>query len=307
MYKLLFFIPSPRNIPEVKEPIVKLLYKKHDVIWMKYYREIDAYTKARQFFLNSAENYDYLVILPDDLVINEEGLDNILEELENPSINTKQYDVLSGICNLSFVNRQQAECIAAMGATIPTKDNMTSIDIWDHMIKYKDLDMRPENIIECKFIGFSLYFIHKNVVKNIPFRNDNADQPNEGIDSFFCQDLHSYGYKQYIDKRSSFVHLKGLSAQSTSSISTNPDILLVGKIKPHTILVKREKILEAIDKQKVVIESEVYNTAGTDEEKKEIQTQEEELTGKTTSDAEKLDKIKWKPGGRNKPRKRKTV
>jgi len=96
-----------------------------------------------------------------------------------------------------------------------------------------------------------------------------------------------------------------LSSQSASSISTNPDVLLVGKIKPHTILVKREKILEAIDKQKVVIESEVYNTAGTDEEKKEIQTQEEELTGKTTSDAEKLDKIKWKPGGRNKPRTRK--
>lgn len=244
MYKILFFSPSPRNILEVKAEIVKNVYKKHDMIWMKYYKEKEAYVKARQFFLNSAENYDYLCILPDDLIINKEGFDNLMMELEHPSINFKRYDVLAGICNTSCLNSEQMGQVAASEAEIPLPNNTGGFTIWPYLIKFKDLYARPENILKCRFIGFSVYFIHRSIVEKVPFR---STDPSWGIDTFFGEDLMAYGIDQYIDKRSRFLHLRGLSAQNIKSISTNPDVLLVGKIKPHTILVKREKIVQAVD------------------------------------------------------------
>lgn len=242
MYKYLFFIPSPRAIPEVKKPIVDLLYKKHDVIWYKYFREIDAYDKAQEFFFNSKENYDYLVIIPDDMILNKAGVDNILQELENPSIGVPFYKILSGICNVSFTNQEQMDSIAASTAILPTSDKQVGYPVWDHMIKFADLEARPENIFQCKFIGFSFYFIHRSVLEEVPFRSPGPEVPKDGMDTFFCQDLEDAGIKQYIDKRSRFVHLRGLSAQSVNSITVNPDVLLVGKLRPYVIFVPRLKV-----------------------------------------------------------------
>lgn len=240
-YRYLFFIPSPRNIPEVKEQIVKILYKKHDVIWYKFYKEIDAYDKCRDYFLSHPE-YDYLVIVPDDLLINQEGVDNLIHELENPSLEgITRYDILSGICNSSFINEQQMAQIPASQVFLPDVKNNGGIIMWDHMIKFADLYARQENLFQCKYIGFSFYFLHRSVVEEIPFRVDNPDKQSGGIDIFFCRDLTDTGIKQYIDKRSRFVHLRGLSSQSMNSISANPDVILVGKYRPYVVFVKRHE------------------------------------------------------------------
>lgn len=237
-YKILFFIPSPRNIPEVKKPIVDLLYKKHDVIWYKYHREIEAYEKAQDFFLNSKEKYDYLCIIPDDLVINQAGIENLFNELENPSIDVPFYKILAGVCNLSFLNQQHMDKAAASSVMLPVSDNSQGVLVWDYMIKFKDLYAREENILQCMFIGFSCYFIHRSVLEDISFRGNPIQ---DGIDKLFAEDLEDAAIKQYIDKRSRFVHLRGLSSQTINSVSVNPDILLVGKIKPHVIFVPREQ------------------------------------------------------------------
>jgi len=300
MYKYLFFIPSPRNIPEVKNEIVANIYKKHDVIWLKYYREIDAYKKARQFFLTSAENYDYLVIIPDDLLVNTQAFENLMAEIEKPSIDVKKYDILAGICNSSYINSEQMGQIAASNVELPTPDKTGGVLLWPHMIKFADLEKRKENILRCKFIGFSFYFIHKNVVRDIPFRVDNPDRQQGGVDVFFSADLNAQGIDQYIDKRSRFVHLRGLSAQNMKSISVNPDVMLVGKIKPHTILVKRERIVKGADMVPTLVKSEVINTAPIIEENRSIQTTEEELLGKPTEMQEHLAEIVYKKGGNSK-------
>jgi hypothetical protein len=183
--------------------------------------------------------------------------------------------------------------VAASEVEISLPDNSGGFKMWPHLIKFKDLEERPENILKCKFIGFSFYFIHRSVVEKVPFR---SSDPAWGVDVHFGQDLKAEGINQYIDKRSRFVHLKGLSVQNMKSISVNPDVLLVGQIKPHIILVKREKVVKGADMIPVTIQSEIINTAPTLESNQEIQKQEETLVGKTQVMQEYNDDITWKKG-----------
>jgi GT2 family glycosyltransferase len=225
--KFLFFIPSPRDIPEVKQPIVDLLYQKHDVLWMKYYPELEAYQKARQYFLNSPKKYDYLCIIPDDLAINSEGLNNLFRELENPSIELSKfggnYPVLAGVCNYSYINEQQMEMVAAS----------ISSTVSSYLLTFKGLESMKDNIIKCAYIGFSCEFIHRDVLKQIDFKR----YPDLGLDNAFSDQLIKKKIPQYILKTAKFVHYKGLSVKYRTALSTNPDIIFSGIKKPYVLFV----------------------------------------------------------------------
>lgn len=240
---ILFFIPSPRHIPEVKQPIIDLLYGKHDVIWMKYFKELDAYRKAREFFLLIPEKYDYFCIIPDDLVINQKSINILLDELVNPTINLKEfggkYPVLAGICNLSYSNDEEMSKIAAAKRVIPDENNnQKRIEVvWDHFIKFKELESITDKIIQCLWIGFSCQFIHRSVLEKIQFR-----QPDHtgGLDTFFSYDLRDLQIPQYIHKQARFLHLKGLSSQFRDVLSCSPDVIYTGVYDPHIIYVDKE-------------------------------------------------------------------
>lgn len=226
--KFLFFLPSPRDIAEVKQPVVDLLYGKHDVIWFKYYPELEAYQKARNYFLNSPKKYDYLVILPDDLGINEDGMKKLFRELENPSIDLAgewggNYPVLAGICNYSYVNEDQMEKVSAsISSTIST-----------YLLTFRALEQMQDTVIKCAYIGFSCEFIHRSVLEKIDFKRF----PDLGLDNTFSDSLIKKKIPQYILKTARFTHYKGLSVQFRNALSTNPDVIHVGKYKPHVIYV----------------------------------------------------------------------
>lgn len=229
--KILFFVPSPRDIPEVRQPIVDILYPYFDVIWFKYFRELDAYQKARKYFLESDQNYDYLCIIPDDLAINREGVDLLLNELENPSLDLSEYGnkypVLAGICNMSYINTEQMNQVAAsMSSTLS-----------QYLLSFSTLGKMPDKIIKCAWIGFSCEFIHKDVLKVIDFRSHNM----LGIDNVFSDSLAKKKIPQYILKTAKFVHFKGLSVQYKASLSTNPDVLYTGVYKPYCIFHSAKK------------------------------------------------------------------
>ena len=229
--KILFFVPSPRDIPEVRQPIVDILYPDHDVIWFKYFQELDAYQKARKYFLESDQNYDYLCIIPDDLAINQEGIDLLLNELENPSLDLSEhgnrYPVLAGICNMSYINTEQMNQVAAsMSSTLAA-----------YLLSFSTLEKMPDKIIKCAWIGFSCEFIHRSVLEKIEFRSHSA----LGMDNVFSDSLVKKKIPQYILKTARFVHYKGLSVQYRSSLSVNPDVIYTGVYKPFVILHKATK------------------------------------------------------------------
>jgi hypothetical protein len=222
---ILFFVPSPRDIPEVRQPIVDILYPDHDVIWFKYFQELDAYQKARKYFLESERNYDYFCIIPDDLGINKEGIDLLLNELENPSLDLSKYDnqypVLAGICNYSYVNSEQMTLVAA------SVSSTTSA----YLLSFGQLEKMSDRIIKCAYIGFSCEFIHRSVMEKIDFKSHAA----LGMDNIFSDSLVKKKIPQYILKDARFVHYKGLSVLHKSSLSVNPDVIFVGVYKPYVI------------------------------------------------------------------------
>ena len=245
-FKYLFAIMSPRNIPEVRQPIVDLLYGKHDCIWFKYYPELEAYNKAREFFLNSPKNYDYFVILPDDMIINDK-INLLMDELENPRIPLEGYGgiypSLAGVTNISYINLSERAKISASGVVInhPGFPDRPSI-LYREYIPEEDLKKLPD-IVQCLFVGFSCQFIARPLLKHIQFRYDNESRPTQGVDYFFAKDLERLDIPQYIHTRCFFTHLRGLSVQFKASISTNPDIIYSGMkgYKKHIIFVDSDK------------------------------------------------------------------
>lgn len=230
--KFLFFSPSPRDIPEVKQSIEQMLYHQHDVIWLKYYNELDAYHKARSYFLNSPEKYDYLCIIPDDLVINQEGLNQLFRELDNPTINLPEeckgnYPVLAGICNYSYINDKQMQMVPASISSTTSS----------YLLTFRDLDSMEDRIIKCAYIGFSCEFIHRSVLEKIDFKR----YPDLGLDNALSDSLIKNKIPQYIVKTARFVHLKGLSVKHGGSLSVNPDITYQGVYKPYVVFVPRSK------------------------------------------------------------------
>jgi hypothetical protein len=238
-------VPSPRDIHEVKEQIVNLLYGKFDVIWFKYYKELDAYQKAQQFFLNHRKRYDYLCIIPDDLILNYDSLSLLLNELENPSISLPEfghkYPVLAGICNISYTNNEQMEKVAASQVVIQDERNKRFTVFWDHFLKFDELDRFQSDLIQVIFVGFSVEFIHRKVLEKIRFRHDNPERPSSGIDTFFSYDCRDLKIPIFIHRKASFVHLKGLSTiqqhHKIALLSTNPDVIYSGVYKQQVIFV----------------------------------------------------------------------
>ncbi len=85
--KPLLFMPSPRDIPEVKRLWHLLPYDKFIV---KYKPQKEAYDEVKRYFLDYTE-YTHIVLCPDDLEIPAYAL-NIL--LSSP------FETTSGICNI---------------------------------------------------------------------------------------------------------------------------------------------------------------------------------------------------------------
>ena len=229
--KILIFVPSPRDIPEVRQPIIDILYPNFDVIWFKYYQELDAYQKARRYFLESDRDYEYLCVIPDDLAINREGIDLLLNELENPSLDLSQYKnqypVLAGICNYSYMNAEQMALVAASISSTTSS----------YLLTFNMLDKMKDSIIKCAWIGFSCEFIHRSVLEQIDFRSHSA----LGLDNVFSDQLVKKKIPQYILKTAKFVHYKGLSVQYKSALSTNPDVTFTGVYKPYVIFHSAKK------------------------------------------------------------------
>jgi len=197
--KPLIFIPSPRDIPEFIDS-VKLLTK-YDKFWVKHDAETTAYAKGRKFFLSSEKNYTHFVILPDDLIVTQDHIEQLIEDIKQ-----NDYQIISGITNIDSKPIHYGKyCVAK---ELPPLDDLT-LDSYNWMDEsYRDrwLRMYEEPIIQMKHIGFPLVFIRRDVIETLEFRL----QPRytSCMDLQFCIDCDNLGIPIFVDLRVVGHHLK---------------------------------------------------------------------------------------------------
>ena len=190
----LLFIPSPRDVPEVKEAISKL---KIDKLWVKYYTAEEAYKTARDWFLS--RDYTHLLINPDDLIVTPENLDNLLMSatdrvISGWCINT----ILDNWKELDQTNISYTMCYDPPSGS--TYDSYNFIPVKHINTLLSD----GKSIIKVKFAGFALTSIPRKIVEEIPFRTS------EGccIDSTFALDLYQKEIDQFVHLRVRTLHMK---------------------------------------------------------------------------------------------------
>jgi hypothetical protein len=216
--KPLLVIFKPRSIPETDEAYAKI--NGISKLWIKYFPQDEAYTKAREFFLNS--DYTHFMILPDDLIVTQKDVDTIANYDEG-------YESISGWCNNT--GRDDIEIDSNISLLSPPNpphqalyENYNWLKIADiEKLVSKKWDDRPSfpngeyERMPVLHQGFALSRLSRIIIQRVPFRTD------EGccVDSCLSLDLIRYGVAQFVDLRIRMKHLKIPRTE-----------LLVGKEKP---------------------------------------------------------------------------
>ena len=187
-----------REISAFKQATDKL---KIDKLWMKFYPQGEAYSLARQWFLDHKE-YTHFVTLPDDLLATQKAIDILSDDADNGG-----YGVISGWCNnTAWITNNIYTDFSFTLPPIQTKEwhpyNFARIE---SILKYK------QNIIPVPFQGIALTFLHRSILEQIPFRTDIPQ------DIGLAHDLVQKGMGQYVDLRARMIHLR------------HPHGILVGK------------------------------------------------------------------------------
>jgi hypothetical protein len=209
--KPLLFIPSPRNIKEFNEATSKL---ELDKLWLKYYPQEQAYTRARNWFLED-NKYTHIVILPDDLIVTQHSLDLLIEDAE-------YHTIISGWCPNTVQDDGSTDSNFSIGhlPPDPPKTNLYHELHFESLLFIERLMRNSVPIIPVAHQGFALTVIPKDVVRHIPFRTSAGCC----VDSCLSLDLANAEITQFVDLRARSRHIK-----------TKPDILQVGKAKSEMI------------------------------------------------------------------------
>lgn len=235
--KPLIGIPSPRNVGIVLEAHEKLKHIPH--LWVKYFPEEEAYQIIRNYFLEHKE-YNYLIIAPDDLLIEQQHYDSLVSTLEK-----EDYPVFSGVCNHSMVSEMQdllAICIDRLPNIVRIRKR--------HFVfpRYQDV---PKGIIQVKFAGFPFMFIRRDIVKQINFDSDRKFNPyrigrNTGFDLPFCHNCNDLGIPIHVDTNVLMLHLRG--APLSQPYGNQVDDILVGR-EPKRVYFQQDDQIEDITEQ----------------------------------------------------------
>ena len=185
-------IPSPRDIPEFKEHIDKL---RVDKLWLKYQRELDAYTKMREYFLKHKQ-YTHLIPVPDDLIVKQYDLTRLLT-----AIRRRDYPVISGICNIDSKPENKGKYNICDVRHLPSVEPHLRQYVW---MTTRSKLIRKGQPFRVSFMGFALPAIRRDVIEKIPFRNDGYCC----LDTMFCWDCAQAKIPIFVDPKINMFHMK---------------------------------------------------------------------------------------------------
>lgn len=202
---------SPRrNL--VFESKIKELNQKYDIYRERYnFNELSAYETARAFFLSRKE-YTHAAILPDDLLIDLKEIDQLVEDLK-----TKDYPVLSGICNFSA----DTEKFFNTMAVIPLERYIAWQNFKEEAkYKFDDLLQRAEwkkkykqrGVQQVLFAAFPFTIIKRDVLEKIGFQpipqTSTRVINGMGLDTVFYNNCMRSKIECYVDYNVQAFHFK---------------------------------------------------------------------------------------------------
>ena len=211
--KLLVAIPSPRDIKEVTENWTTYDY---DCIVVKYALQHEAYKHLREYFLEH-EEYTHFCIMPDDLVVTSEQLNDLWEcaTIED------NYPVLSGICPVDEDETRPKGIPLAIQRVIPkqTRDSDETRSPRDWVYQK---DLYPcDSIIKVEHAGFPCMIIRRDIMEIVSWRGSTKIGLNlEGnYDWQFSQDCKRNGIPIHVMP---YVYLKHLRNTQSKEAKENP-------------------------------------------------------------------------------------
>lgn len=196
---ILLFRGSPRSNIEEVEKYNPSLMKECDVLNIRYMQEIPAYRNARTYFLEN--NYDYLLIATDDIVVKPEHIKQIKKDIDS-------YAVISGMMNVDQHEYMKDDGNLNICQTLGLKDRKLRSYDW-----YKRNTLPTDDIFPVKFAGFGLTAIRKDVVEKIEFWGDGlftgkGMKFGASLDFVFCWNCHENNIPIFVDKRIDMQHLR---------------------------------------------------------------------------------------------------
>lgn len=227
--KLLLAIPSPRDIPYAKKHMDSIKGENIEKLWIKYHNETEAYAVMENYFLNCSDA-DYLVICPDDLVVQQKNVDALVKTIEDNG-GPDRMPVLSGICNYDMTpGAGTILCICVDSLIHPQRRRRHYI--WMDMRSSEwrnDYSKRP--LFKVKFSGFACQFIHRNIVKTIGLHGDlrynemHMQNQDYSFDVIFCWLCNKSNVPLYVNPQVKMLHLRGADSRKVQGIEP----LLVGR------------------------------------------------------------------------------
>lgn len=187
-------MPSPRNIPDVIKWWDQIPY---DKLIEKYRMPLDAYTNAKNYFLEHKQ-YTHLVICPDDLEVTPDAIEQLIDDVEFFG-----FDVIAGMCNIDET-QPDTYAIQPIGSQVYTNNHPDcTFGSWYHK---EDKPILPKkDIIQVGFAGFTCEMISRRVLEKVSLEGaSNGKQGN--FDWNFTRECHELGVPIMVDTRVLLYH-----------------------------------------------------------------------------------------------------
>ena len=116
-------------------------------------------------------------------------------------LNRYDYPVLTGMCNIDNAPANKNLVAGTPTKHVPKDDVVMRRYVW---MSTKSKRMRKGEIFPIGYAGFPLFAIRRDIVEQIPFRNDGICC----IDVFFCWDCYKAKIPIMLNPKINMVHLK---------------------------------------------------------------------------------------------------
>lgn len=218
--KLLISVTKGRNIDEFDNAVINYLHD-YDQYWVCYYTQHEARHIIKEYF-EAHEEYTHLVILPDDLVVNQQAIDMLLSNLSE-----KDYAVLVGCCNVDTAANRDKLNVSLYPINPHRVENSTYkyefITIFDTHLFARP---QPSRVF---YQGDAFLILRRDIVKQLTFDTDyklNEIEPEQGCcnDVVMSYELNQLQIPIYCNLKAVFKHLKISDAEPMSKILVGEEI-----------------------------------------------------------------------------------
>lgn len=184
----ILFIPSPRDIPEVKKWWPLLPYDKFIV---KYTPQLSAYTQGKVFFLSHPE-YSHLVMMPDDLEVPPDKLEQLRDRMQFHKLK-----VISGISNIDE-DRPDMWTAQPLGCNFELDHPPSHLWYNRENSKHFSAKLTTEGMMQVGHVGFSCEIIERSVFEKVSWMGSST-QKSGNFDWQFSHDCKDLGVEIWVD------------------------------------------------------------------------------------------------------------